>query len=101
MFVKFKYGEGSGRINKADFDPKLHEEIDSLPEAEASGEESKEEKEKEAEKAPSLSQLTVSDLTDKCAEMGIAIEEIEGTGKGGAVVRGDLERAIKDKFKEE
>lgn len=41
-----------------------------------------------------VAELTVAELEDRAVELGIAVEEIKGTGRGGRVLKADLVAAI-------
>lgn len=44
---------------------------------------------------PALESKTVAELRELAAELGIDLEKIKGTGKGGNVVKDDIVRAIR------
>jgi len=79
--------EGYVIINESDFDPSLHEPYgDDFPERLLGG--------GGAEESPSLDGLTKDELLALCDERGIDPDKIEGTGKGGYVVKDDLVAAL-------
>jgi len=105
MHVRIK-GKGGGPavINASDFDPEKHARLDETSEeepqaagageSEPTGEPTSAEDEQATEPAPDPASLSKPELITRLEELGGNLAEVEGTGSGGNVVKGDVLKAV-------